>query len=297
LATHQPVLINEMLDALRIIPTGTYIDGTFGQGGHTTQLLEKLDSNGRILAFDKDPSAAAYITQHFPKEERLKFYYNPFSQIKEIVEKHNLSQKINGIVLDLGTSATQLDTPKRGFSFLREGPLDMRMNPSQGQSAAYWLSQASVPDMVSVFERYGEERWAKRIAKAIAQKRQIQAIQTTTQLAQIIKEAHPRWPRRIHPATRIFQAIRIYINQEIEELIQCLKQSIEVLAPGGRLAVITFHSLEAREIKQFMRQIIHDSGSQQIMRWIDTGIKPSAAEIANNPRSRSAVLRVIEKIL
>ena len=258
---HQPVLKNEILEALKVTPNGIYIDGTFGQGGHTCQLLTKLNETGRVLAIDKDPTAAAYVMQNFPKEKRLQFCYNSFACIKEATEKYNLNQKVNGILLDLGTSATQLETPERGFSFQREGPLDMRMNPSQGISAREWLSKASTLEMATIFQKYGEERWSKRIAKAIAQKRQVQKIETTTQLAEIIKEAHPRWPRKIHPATRIFQAIRIHINQEIEELIECLRQSADILAPGGRIAVITFHSLEAKEIKRFMRQVDHRSNS------------------------------------
>jgi 16S rRNA (cytosine1402-N4)-methyltransferase len=295
--THQPVLCAEALSALQIVPGGIYIDGTFGQGGHTAQILEKVGSKGRVVAIDRDPTSVAYVMDRFSRYSNLRFCYSSFARLRQIAIENDLLNQVNGILLDLGTSAMQLETPTRGFSFLRDGPLDMRMDPAQGETAQSWLATASTEEMASIFHRYGEERWAKRIARAITEYKKKQAITTTSQLANLIKEAHPRWPKKIHPATRIFQAIRIHINQEMHELVECLRQSMEVLAPGGRLAVITFHSLEAREVKKFIRHAVQKTDLEKNMRWVDTGIKPTKKEIASNPRARSAVLRVIEKTI
>jgi 16S rRNA (cytosine1402-N4)-methyltransferase len=293
---HQPVLLEEALSVLQIRPGGVYVDGTFGQGGHTQGILNQLGDSGYLLSLDKDPEAARYAQFKYKHNACFQLCQASFSQLKEYAIQYSIAGKINGILLDLGTSSTQLDQPERGFSFYKEGPLDMRMDPTQGKPASDWIAKASIEEMASIFKEYGEERWAKRIALAIDQERKRQPIETTLHLAHIVKQAHPRWTHRIHPATRVFQAIRIYINQELKELAQCLSQSIEVLAPGGRLAIITFHSLEAREVKHFVRSNISAYSDNPTIRWQHTGIKPSAEEISTNPRARSAILRVIEKI-
>ena len=293
---HQPVLLKEAISALGVVPHGIYVDGTFGQGGHSQSLLSQLNHSGRLFAFDKDPAAHAYVQSEDNTDPRFQFCHTSFANLKQYAMQYGFYGKVNGILLDLGTSSTQIDHPDRGFSFSKEGPLDMRMDPTHGQSASEWIANASVEEMIDIFKRYGEERWSKRIAIAIDKERTSQAIATTVHLADIVKQAHPRWSHRIHPATRIFQAIRIHVNQELHELAQCLSQSIDVLAPGGRLGIITFHSLEAREVKHFVRSTLAVEDGTPSIRWWNTGIKPSTEEISTNPRSRSAILRVIEKI-
>lgn len=295
---HRPVLLQETLQMLKIIPDGFYIDATFGQGGHTKALLEKLNNCGHVLALDKDFEAKQYSLQQEFLSEKFSFEHTSFANIKQYAQQYNVVGKVNGILLDLGTSATQLDDEKRGFSFLKEGPLDMRMNTKKGITASQWIAKASLSEMYSVFYRYGEERWTKRIAQAIDRERKRNSITTTSHLAKIIQDAHPKWSFKIHPATRVFQAIRIHINQELDELNQCLTQSSEILASGGKLLIITFHSLEARQIKHFMQKTVHnDTNILYPLRWSAKGIKPTREEILNNRRARSAILRVIEKPL
>jgi 16S rRNA (cytosine1402-N4)-methyltransferase len=298
------VLLKEVIEGLAINPNGIYIDATFGRGGHSTEILRHLGQRGKLIAIDKDPDAVDYA-KVFHEDKRFVIYHRSFTAIKEIVKQQDSMKKVNGILLDLGVSSPQLNQASRGFSFLKEGPLDMRMNPTLGISASDWINSASVTELEKVFKEYGEERFAKRIATAIVRERVKKPILTTTQLAEIVSEAHPRWEKRIHPATRVFQAVRIYINEELQELTQVLEQCLEVLATGGRLCVISFHSLEDRIVKQFLQKNI--KGEDKPFPFILPRFKPrfkkitnplraSAKEIAQNPRARSAILRIAEKI-
>ncbi len=250
---HQPVLLQEVLNYLDIKPEGNYIDATYGRGGHAGAILHELNSRGFLLAIDKDPSAVAFARQQINAENFI-IKQGSFNQLAEFVDELDLKNKINGILLDLGVSSPQLDLPARGFSFLRDGPLDMRMNPEQGESAAAFIDHADEKQIAWVLKEYGEERFAKRIAKAIVHARSSEAITRTKQLASIIADAHPAWEKHKHPATRSFQAIRIYINDELQELTACLEQAYDALANGGRLAVISFHSLEDRIVKKFIQE-------------------------------------------
>ena len=303
---HQSVLYNESLAALAIEPGGVYIDATFGRGGHSRGILECLGEEGRLLGLDQDPQAIAYGQQVFADEPRLVLEHCNFNQVKTVVEKHNLTGRVNGILMDLGVSSPQLDDASRGFSFLRSGPLDMRMDTSQGESAAQWLARVELNDLKNVLKWYGEERFAKRIATAIVAAREARPLETTGELAQIISDAIPVKEKHKHPATRSFQAIRIYINQELNVLETALADAVSVLAAGGRLAVISFHSLEDRIVKRFMRDITRPPKLPRGLPVMETDMavayrlvgKPVVAgeqELAVNPRSRSARLRVLEK--
>lgn len=306
---HQPVLLQESLIGLAIKPDGIYIDGTFGRGGHSQAIFEKLNTEGRLVIIDKDPEAICYAHSLFDQENRVTIKQGSFAHLNTYCDALDLNGKVNGILLDLGVSSPQIDTATRGFSFQAEGPLDMRMDLNQEFTAAHFINSASVEEMEAVFKELGEERFAKRIAKAIANARIQSPISSTLQLAEIAKAANPRWEKHKHPATRIFQALRLHINQELNELRLGLQQAIEVLAVGGRLAVISFHSLEDRIVKQFMRQ--EEEGENKPLpyhlpipfkekiskfRRIGKAIKPSEEEINRNYRARSAVLRIGEKL-
>ncbi|MES9959895.1 MAG: 16S rRNA (cytosine(1402)-N(4))-methyltransferase RsmH [Sedimenticola sp.] len=304
---HLPVLFHEALEALSITPSGVYMDGTFGRGGHSGAILEALGPEGRLIAVDKDPDAVAAAEVAFGGDRRFVIEQGSFAMLERFAEKHQVVGKVDGLLLDLGVSSPQLDRPERGFSFLSDGPLDMRMDNSAGPSAAEWLAGAEAEDIAQVLKAYGEERYAKRIARAIVAARQECAITTTRQLAEIVAAANPSHEKGKHPATRSFQAIRIYINRELDDLSDCLEQSLDVLAPGGRLAVISFHSLEDRIVKRFMRDgergeqfppglpVTQDQLKPKLKR-IGKAIKPSAGEVADNPRARSSVLRVAERM-
>ena len=306
-ALHTSVLFNESLEALNLDPNGIYIDGTFGRGGHSRAILERLGDSGRLYTFDKDPEAIAYARQAFADEPRFAIAHSSFADLAAQAEQWGIAGKVNGILLDLGVSSPQLDDADRGFSFLRDGPLDMRMDTTSGQSAADWIATAKQEDIASVLKEYGEERFAKRIAGAIVKARDVRPIETTKQLAGIVAEAHPAWEKHKHPATRSFQAIRIFINKELEDLKSFLEQALEVLAPKGRLAVISFHSLEDRIVKQFIQKQVKgdelppdlpvmQSQLNRRMKKVGKMIVPSKAEVANNPRARSAKLRIAEKL-
>lgn len=305
---HQPVLGAEVIDGLAIEQSGYYVDATFGRGGHSAMILEKLGPEGRLLAIDQDPQAVtAAQTLPLCSDSRFTIRSASFADLAKIVGQQGWVGKVNGILLDLGVSSPQLDDPARGFSFRHQGPLDMRMNPRQGQSAADWLNRAQETEIVRVLYEYGEERFAKRIARAIVTARQRQPLTTTVELAELIGNAVPFREPNKHPATRSFQAIRIFINRELEVLEQCLSQCDAILTVGGRLAVISFHSLEDRIVKEFMqKQALVDAPdklplqeTQRLKRWrvVSRLIRPSAAEIAENPRARSARLRVGEKLI
>jgi 16S rRNA (cytosine1402-N4)-methyltransferase len=304
LNTHLPVLLAEVLLALNLQKNGKYVDCTFGRGGHTQAILQHLEAEGRLLAFDQDPEAVA--AGKMIHDQRFTIIHCSFAQLTQQIIAQGWLGKVNGILLDLGVSSPQLETAARGFSFRQEGPLDMRMNPLQGERLAQWLAKVATEELAEVLKIYGEERYARRIAKAIIIARQQHPLTTTTQLANIIAAAHPAWPEGKHPATCSFQALRIFINQELEQLQQVLPQTLDVLSTGGRLVVISFHSLEDRLVKRFIRQEVRgDDFPKNIpipahelhprLRAIGKPIFPSAQEIMRNPRARSAVLRVAEK--
>ena len=310
---HITVLLHEAVDGLALKEDGIYIDATFGRGGHSRLILSKLSANGRLIAIDRDPRAIAEAQKI--QDPRFHIEHNSFSAIPEICEKLGLTGKINGILLDLGVSSPQLDDAERGFSFMKDGPLDMRMDTTKGLSAAQWLQQVSEQDLAWVLKTFGEERFAKRIAQAIvgynksAVEKNTEILNRTLQLAELIAQSVPFKDKHKHPATRSFQAIRIYINSELEELESLLQSALTVLAPQGRLSVISFHSLEDRMVKHFMRK--QSKGEEipkglplredqierrQTLKTIGKAIQPSDEEIAFNPRSRSAVLRIAERI-
>lgn len=293
---HKPVLLNEVIENLAIQPDGIYIDATFGRGGHSKEILKNLGPQGKLFAIDRDPDAVAFARQDKElNDQRFYIEQQSFDMLQEFAKHQNIIGKVNGILLDLGVSSPQLENPERGFSFIKEGPLDMRMNPEQGMTAAEWLNSAKENDIEHVLKEYGEERFARRIAAAIVTARKIQPLSTTTQLAAIVAKANPRWEKRKHPATRTFQAIRIYVNQELEQLASVLEQCLQILTVGGRLCVISFHSLEDRIVKQFI-QFHSKKELQPNLKKIDK-IKPGRPETLTNPRARSAILRVAEKIL
>lgn len=304
-AAHVPVLAQEAVAALAINADGVYVDATFGRGGHSRMILEQLGPTGRLIALDRDPDAiqAGAALQ----DARMTLVHSAFSRLGEVLGELELTQ-VNGILLDIGVSSPQLDDASRGFSFRFDAPLDMRMDPGSGLSAADWLAMATEGEISEVIRTYGEERFAKSIARAIVAARQEEAISTTAQLASLIAGTLKWREPGQHPATRSFQAIRIYINRELEELSQVLPQCVDFLKPGGRLAVISFHSLEDRIVKRYMRD---ESQGEQAPRRLPIQaamLKPgrlklvgraqraSDAEVAANPRARSAVLRVAEKM-
>jgi 16S rRNA (cytosine1402-N4)-methyltransferase len=304
---HDSVLLQSSVEALKIDPAGTYIDGTFGRGGHSRQILQALGERGRLIAIDRDPEAVAHARQLFAQDARFQIVQESFAMLAEVSAQAGLMGQVNGILLDLGVSSPQLDQARRGFSFTKNGPLDMRMDPEGGVSAAQWLAQAEMKEIADVLKTYGEERHAKRIARAIVAAREQAPITTTLQLAEIVSRANPAWEKSKHPATRSFQGIRIYINSELDALRRVLQSVIDVLAIGGRLVVISFHSLEDRLVKRFMRdQAKGDRFPPGVpvtleslrprLRLVGKAVRPSDDETANNPRARSAVLRVAERL-
>lgn len=304
---HQPVLLNEVVDGLAIKPEGIYVDGTFGRGGHSRVILQRLGPDGRLMALDKDPSALAVGKSGPFRDPRFCIVHKSFAELQEVVQDRGWHGKINGVMLDLGVSSPQLDDPERGFSFIKDGPLDMRMNPQQSMDAATWINQAAEHDISRVLRDYGEERYARRIARAIVAAREIEPITRTKPLADIIAKASPTRELKKHPATRSFQAIRIFINRELEELREVLQQCLDVLAVGGRLCVISFHSLEDRIVKRFIQRAVQgddyprdlpifDKQLRRRLRKIGGLIRPSEKEIISNSRARSARLRIAEKL-
>ncbi len=312
ISAHTPVLLREAVDALAVTPCGIYVDGTFGRGGHSRLILERLGEFGRLIAFDRDPTAFAAGQALEAGDARFCMVHSSFSRIQEVLRKLDVDQ-VDGILLDLGVSSPQLEEADRGFSFRLDGPLDMRMDTSKGQTAAEWLASASQAHMEEVIKNYGEERFAKQIARAIVAARSRQPITTTHQLAAIVATAVRSRKRedKQNPATRTFQAIRIYINQELEKLSLVLPQCVEVLKPGGRLVAISFHSLEDRIVKRFMRESANPDTlpkdvplraievqrlSRHKLRVVGKALGPAEEELAANPRARSAVMRVAERL-
>jgi 16S rRNA (cytosine1402-N4)-methyltransferase len=305
--THQPVLLAEVLTALSIKPDGVYVDGTFGRGGHANAILAELGPQGRLLAMDRDPEAVQSAEQQFGTDPRFEIEQGAFTMLSRVIAQRQLQGKVNGLLLDLGVSSPQLDDASRGFSFSADGPLDMRMDPSSGVSASEWLESASERDIARVLKVFGEERFSRRIARSIVETRQASPLRTTRQLAELIEAAVPMREKNKHPATRSFQAIRIFINGELDEITMVLEQVIDVLAPQGRMAVISFHSLEDRIVKRFIRHEYRGeqppeefplAGMDYVPRLKPVGkaIRAAAAEVDQNPRARSAVLRVAERL-
>lgn len=304
--SHQPVLTNAVVAALNIQPAGIYIDATFGRGGHAGEILKQLGTDGRLLLMDRDPEAVAEARRRFADDKRTEIIRGPFSMLGQVVKERGLTGKIQGVLLDLGVSSPQLDDPRRGFSFQKSGPLDMRMDPDSGESAADWLNRAEEMEIAQVLRKYGEERFAKRIARLIVSERGIAPLETTEQLTVICAQAVPSREPGKDPATRTFQAIRIYINSELDELESVLPQTLTVLSPGGRLVTISFHSLEDRIVKHFIgKEVRGDDFPPDLpvtqdalkprLRKLGGPVRPDSEEIRRNPRARSALLRVAER--
>lgn len=303
---HVSVLLHESVEALTQVGDGKYVDATYGRGGHSEYLLNRLEEAGQLLALDRDPEAVTDAAVRFADEPRFSIRKANFADLKEVIRQQGWFGEVDGLLMDLGVSSPQLDVAERGFGFSRDGELDMRMDPDSGISAAQWLSDVSEGELVKVLKDFGEERYAKRIASAIVAERSREPITRTGQLADIVKAAHPRWERHHHPATRSFQAIRIQINGELDAINEAVTAAAQVLRVGGRLAVISFHSLEDRLIKRAIRQPVPDPSiprhlpqpAREAHPWQVLGkpIKASADELASNPRARSAVLRIAERV-
>ncbi len=319
---HQPVLLQDAVQALVTNPRGHYVDCTYGRGGHSRALVAELEAEGRLMVIDRDPLAIAHARNVFAKNPRVTVVHDAFSTLRQHVCAQGLSP-LDGVLLDLGVSSPQFDEPERGFSFSRPGPLDMRMNPQEGETAAQWLSRAAEEEIIEVLKNYGEEKYARRIARKIIETRQLKPIQTTSHLADIVKTAvpsraqygraqynreHGKAPQaRTHPATKTFQAIRIHINQELQELEACLADIIGLLNSGGRIVIISFHSLEDRLVKRFFRNQarggsfpsrlpLRENQLNKTLRLVGKPIRASALETHRNRRARSSIMRVAEKL-
>lgn len=303
---HVTVLLNEAVDALISDTAGRYVDGTFGRGGHSRLVLSQLSSQGKLVGIDKDPVAVAIGESLSDEDERFSMEHCSFADIDQVIAKQSWSE-VEGVLVDLGVSSPQIDDAERGFSFMNDGPLDMRMDSTSGISAADWVAQVEESELIRVLREYGEERFAKRIAGAIIRERQEAPIDTTLRLAAIVSEANPAWEKHKHPATRAFQAIRIEVNKELADLELFLERASECLAPGGRLVVISFHSLEDRMVKKAMKALargdepppgvpVFDSQIKRSFKVASKAIKPSKSEVEENPRARSAVMRILEKL-
>lgn len=307
--SHITVLLDEAVEALAVRADGCYLDGTFGRGGHSRLILQKLGPGGRLLGFDKDPLAIATGEQLAAEDGRFVVVQRSFAELGEAVAERGDAGKVSGILLDLGVSSPQLDDAERGFSFMNDGPLDMRMNPDRGISAAQFIATAPEEEIARVFKEYGEERFAKRMARAVVARREVQPFERTADLAEVLKVANPAWEKGKNPATRAFQGLRIHVNNELGDLERGLEAAMEALEIGGRLVVISFHSLEDRIVKLFMRRL-EKGEADNLPRNLPVQLKrfepkiktigkaqfPSAAEQSANPRSRSAVMRVAEKL-
>lgn len=304
---HIPVLLQQAIRGLHIKPDGFYVDCTYGRGGYSAAILQQLGDVGELLAFDLDPEAVVAGAQRFKSDPRFTIIHSSYARLQQELEDRDRLGHVDGLVLDLGVSSPQLDDPARGFSFQSDGPLDMRMNNRSGITAERWLKSVNKKDLADVLHNYGEERYANRIASAIVSARKQISIDTTRKLAALVQKVVPTKEQDKHPATRTFQAIRIFINRELQDLKAVLDQVVDALAPGGRLAVISFHSLEDRMVKRFIRnEVKGDPFPRELpvmqeqlrprMKIIEKSLRPDTREIAVNPRSRSAVLRIAEKL-
>ena len=303
---HVPVLLGPVLEGLKIKPDGCYVDGTFGRGGHSREILKRLGDNGRLIAIDRDPQAIASAPASLTDDPRFELVRGEIAQLKTIIGERGLDGQVDGLLFDLGVSSPQLDEAERGFSFMRDGPLDMRMDPDSGTSASEWLATVDERELKQVLRKYGEEKNAARIARALVGARQVAPISRTAQLARIIEEASPRRGQKIHPATRTFQAIRIAVNKELEQLEAVLTQSVDVMKQGARLCVISFHSLEDRIVKRFLREASRETEQYRGMpdvpeefrpklRTVGKAISATDDEVDANRRARSAHLRIAER--
>jgi 16S rRNA (cytosine1402-N4)-methyltransferase len=308
MSEHITVLLHEAVDALVQDVDGLYIDCTFGRGGHSRLILEKLSAQGRLIGIDKDPRAIATANELANEDSRFSICHGSFADMTTWLEQNGDGRPVAGILMDLGVSSPQLDEAERGFSFMNDGPLDMRMNTESGLTAAQWVASAKEEDIANVLYQFGEERHSRRLAKAIVMRRSEEPFERTLDLAQVIKDAHPKWEKGRHPATKSFQAIRIFLNDELGDLTTGLDIATDLLAKSGRLVVISFHSLEDRMVKRFIRakekgpQLppdipIMESDYPVILKHIGKAIKPSKEEVNANIRSRSAIMRVAEKQL
>jgi 16S rRNA (cytosine1402-N4)-methyltransferase len=304
---HTPVLLVQVLAALQIKANGVYMDATYGRGGHARAILDNIASNGRLVCVDRDPRAVACAKELWAVDSRVQIFHAPFSRLAEIADAVQPGLKFDGILFDLGVSSPQLDDASRGFSFMQDGPLDMRMNPDEGQSAAAVVNSVSQQELTRIFYTLGEERYAGKIARAIVADRGAEPFVRTRQLAELIERVAPSRERHKHPATRVFQALRIHVNRELDELQVGLAAALDRLNAGGRIAAISFHSLEDRIVKQFFRRMsLADpvyAGLPNIpvsarpkLRLIGKSIEPDEYETTSNPRARSARLRVAERI-
>ena len=303
---HQPVLLEEAVSSLGVRKDGIYLDATFGRGGHSRAILAGLSEQGRLFALDKDPQAIAAGLEDLGEDPRFSIVQGSFAEMDRMVQEWQIERNLDGILLDLGVSSPQLDDPERGFSFRNGGPLDMRMDPTKGVSAADWLAETPEREMTRVFWEFGEERHARRIARSIVKARQQQRLETTTQLAKLIESTIGNREKK-HPATRCFQAIRIFVNNEMGDLASGLEQAIRQLRPGGRLVAISFHSLEDRLVKRTFREAVRPGKVRRnipehpdwlpTLKLIGKAVRPSELEISENPRARSAIMRVAEKII
>ncbi|NNF50923.1 MAG: 16S rRNA (cytosine(1402)-N(4))-methyltransferase RsmH [Gammaproteobacteria bacterium] len=307
--SHQPVLLDEVLAKLNIVMDGKYVDATFGRGGHASEMLARLGKEGSLLVLDRDPDAIDYARERFAGDPRVRIRQAPFSELETCVSELGWQAQVGGVLMDLGVSSPQLDDPARGFSFQSDGPLDMRMDPGAGMPASEWLGRASEKEISEVLRDYGEEKFHRRIARAIVAIRNDagSALETTRQLADLIDKASPSRERHKHPATRSFQAIRMHVNRELEELDSCLGQAVKILAPGGRLCVISFHSLEDRIVKRFMRRHARPDPmyagmpdippeARPILKLVGKAVRAGREELAANPRARSAIMRIAERL-
>ena len=308
MSEHITVLLNEAVDALVQDENGLYVDCTFGRGGHSRLILERLSEGGRLIGIDKDPRAIATANELAKEDSRFSICHGSFADIEQWVAQQGEGRPIAGVLMDLGVSSPQLDEAERGFSFMQDGPLDMRMNTEAGMTAAEWVASAKEEELANVFYEFGEERYSRRIAKAIVNRRESEPFERTLDLAAVIKEAHPKWEKNKHPATRCFQAMRIFINNELGDLTDTLDIGTKILAKNGRLVVISFHSLEDRMVKRFIRDKekgpqlppdipIMEKDFPKELKHIGKAIKPSKDEVDRNVRSRSAVMRVAEKLI
>ncbi|MGP9497271.1 MULTISPECIES: 16S rRNA (cytosine(1402)-N(4))-methyltransferase RsmH [unclassified Halomonas] len=302
---HTSVLLEGAVDTLVHTPDGIYLDGTFGRGGHSRLILSRLGDQGRLMGMDRDPQAIAAAAEI--DDARFQITQREFAHLADYAREQGVFGKLSGVLLDIGVSSPQLDDPERGFSFMRNGPLDMRMDPTQGESAATFLARAKEADIAHVFKAYGEERYAKRLARAVVERRVETPFTHTVDLAEVLKKAHPAWEKGRHPATKAFQGLRIYLNGELDQLDAALDAALEALAPGGHLVVISFHSLEDRRVKRFIRHYvrgdshlprgmpIRDDQLNRRLEALGKGVRPSDEEVVGNPRARSAVMRAARK--
>ena len=304
---HTTVLLDEAVEALVTDSDGFYVDGTFGRGGHSAAILARLSPQGQLLAVDKDPEAIAAARERFGTDPRFEIVHASFADTAALVASRGWTGVLAGVLLDLGVSSPQLDQAERGFSFMNDGPLDMRMDTEHGESAAQWLAGAREEDIMRVLREYGEEKFARRMAAAIVRERARNPITRTRQLAEIVAAANPAWEKGKHPATRAFQAIRIHINRELEDLEALLATVIDTLRPGGRLVVISLHSLEDRIVKRFIRREeqgpviprglpVREADIVRRLRAVGRAVKADAGEVDSNVRARSAVMRIAEKV-